>query len=278
MSELRMRFPGGRVKALTLSYDDGVEQDARLIRIMNRHGLKGTFNLNGGLFAPEEKEWPEGQIHRRLSKRAAVALYGQSGQEIALHALYHGDLPLLPPSHAIWQVMRDKEELEETFQCIVSGMAYPYGTISAGLATTLKGCGMAYARTVESTHGFDIPAEWLAWPATCHHNDAQLMELAERFVQEKPYRPKLFYLWGHSYEFEANDNWDVIERFAEYIGGREDIWYATNQEICFYVSAWRGMRTSANGKRLYNPGMTELYLSYDERNYVIHPGETLNLP
>jgi len=34
-----LRFPGGRAKALTLSYDDGVETDIRLIEIMKKHGL-----------------------------------------------------------------------------------------------------------------------------------------------------------------------------------------------------------------------------------------------
>ena len=29
-----MRFPGGRAKAFTLSYDDGVEQDIRFIEMM----------------------------------------------------------------------------------------------------------------------------------------------------------------------------------------------------------------------------------------------------
>ena len=42
MSGMFMRFPKGRAKALTLSYDDGTEQDIRLIRIMNQNGLKGT--------------------------------------------------------------------------------------------------------------------------------------------------------------------------------------------------------------------------------------------
>ena len=33
MANLIMRFPGGLPKALTLSYDDGVEQDEKLIEI-----------------------------------------------------------------------------------------------------------------------------------------------------------------------------------------------------------------------------------------------------
>lgn len=53
MGSIFMRFPGGKSKALTLSYDDGVAQDIRLIEIMKKHGLKGTFNINSGLYAPE---------------------------------------------------------------------------------------------------------------------------------------------------------------------------------------------------------------------------------
>lgn len=41
-------FPGGKAKALTMSYDDGKVQDRRLIDIFNKYGIKGTFNLNYG--------------------------------------------------------------------------------------------------------------------------------------------------------------------------------------------------------------------------------------
>ena len=41
-------FPGGKAKALTMSYDDGKVQDRRLIDICNKYGIKGTFNLNYG--------------------------------------------------------------------------------------------------------------------------------------------------------------------------------------------------------------------------------------
>lgn len=46
-----MPFPDGKRKALTFSYDDGNEEDVRLIGLMNRYGLKGTFNLNSGLLS-----------------------------------------------------------------------------------------------------------------------------------------------------------------------------------------------------------------------------------
>ena len=46
MENVFMRFPGGAYKVVTLSYDDNVEEDVRLVEIMKKHGLKGTFNLN----------------------------------------------------------------------------------------------------------------------------------------------------------------------------------------------------------------------------------------
>ena len=53
MNKAYIRFPGFRRKAVTLSYDDGVRQDKRLISIMQKHGLKGTFNINSGMFEDE---------------------------------------------------------------------------------------------------------------------------------------------------------------------------------------------------------------------------------
>ncbi|MBR6571473.1 MAG: polysaccharide deacetylase family protein [Clostridia bacterium] len=275
MADLRMLFPNGLMKALTLSYDDGVEQDARLLGIMNHYGLKGTFNLNSSQFAPEGTVYPEGQIHRRMTEKATVELLANSGQEVAIHACYHGDLPALPAAHAVWQVVRDKEQLENLFGRIVRGMAYPYGTYSTEFTHTLRDCGVAYARTVHSTHRFDLPSDWLTLPATCHHNDPELMNLAKAFVEQKPWRAQLFYLWGHSYEFEADNNWNVIEAFAEYIGGRDDIWYATNIQIHDYVEAWRSMHISADGRRFHNPSAMPLWLDVDRKVYCIESGGDL---
>ena len=61
------RFPGGLRKAVTLSYDDGVEQDIRLMEILDKHGIRCTFNLNSGCWAKEGTVYPAGHIHRRMS-------------------------------------------------------------------------------------------------------------------------------------------------------------------------------------------------------------------
>lgn len=278
MSSIFMRFPGGKSKALTLSYDDGVDQDIRLIDIMQKSGLKGTFNLNSGCYAPEGKVYPEGQVHRRMSRSQVTETYTDSGMEVAVHGLTHPFLEQLSPEVCAYEVMKDRENLEEQFKTIVKGMAYPFGTYSDEVVNCLKSAGIVYSRTTISSHAFKIPTDWLRLEATCHHNDARLMELAHKFVEEENHRgPWLFYLWGHSYEFDGNDNWNVIEEFAEYTGNREDIWYATNIEIYNYVESYRSLVFSVDGKRVYNPTAYTLYLEKDNEVRSVNPGEEITL-
>ncbi len=54
-----------------MSYDDGVEQDIRLIEIMKNYGVKGTFNINGRDLLEEEQTYPAGTIGRRMGRRLA---------------------------------------------------------------------------------------------------------------------------------------------------------------------------------------------------------------
>ena len=277
MAAIFMRFPGGRDKALTLSYDDGVEQDIRLVEIMKKYGLKGTFNLNSGLYAPEGKVYPEGQVHRRMTKQRAQELFIDSGMEVAVHSYTHPWLEQLPVNVCTMEVIRDREALEEDYDCIVRGMAYPMGTFDDEVVEVLKQCGIAYARTTVSTEKFDIPTDWLRMPATCHHNNPKLMELAQQFVNNTWRKPALFYLWGHSYEFEGKDNWNVIEEFAEYIGNHDDIWYATNIEIYDYIKAYEQLQFSVTGEKVYNPTNTELYFVRGGDTYCVKPGERVCL-
>ena len=182
MSNLFMRFPEGKAKALTLSYDDGVEQDIKLIAIMNKYGLKGTFNLNSGLYSEDNKVYPEGELHRVMSKKQAAEVYLNSGQEIAIHTLTHPFLEKLPGNRVAYEVNKDRENLENQFSTIVRGMAYPYGTYSDEVVEVLKILNIAYSRTTISTEDFRIPTDWLRLTATCHHKHPNLMKFAEEFV------------------------------------------------------------------------------------------------
>ena len=277
MANIFLRFPGGKDKALTLSYDDGVEQDIYLIDIMKKNGLKGTFNINSGIYAAEETVYPEGQIQRRMSLSQAQALYMNSGMEVAVHGLTHSFLEKLPMNICNYEVLQDRMNLEKEYDCIVRGMAYPFGTYSDDVVEVLKSCAIVYSRTIKSTEMFDIPTDWLRMPATCHHNNPKIMELADDFLHtpDRYGRPKLFYLWGHSYEFDQNDNWNVIEDFAEYIGQKEDVWYATNIEVYDYVQAYESLIFSVACNKVCNPSSMDVYFYTAGKVHCIKSGETI---
>ncbi len=273
---LFIRFPGGLRKALTLSYDDGVEQDIRLMDVLDRHGVRCTFNLNSGSWAPEGTVYPKGQVHRRLTASQAAKVYANPNHEVANHCLTHASLPELSPAGVVHEVMADRENHEAMFGGIIRGLAYPFGTYSDQVVDALRACGVAYARTVVSTGSFGIPENWLKLHPTCHHNDSRLMDLCDRFCKaNSPFGSQLFYLWGHSYEFESDDNWQVIEAFCEKMGGREDIWYATNIQIVDYVNAARRLYTSADGHTLHNPTDIDVWVDKDGKGCCIHAGETV---
>ena len=272
------RFPGGLSRALTMSYDDGVETDRRLIGIMQAHGLKGTFNINAGAFAPEGTVYPAGTVHRRMSKSDCVALYRDSGMEVALHGYRHAWLTYLPKTEMLEEIARDRSELETLFGTLVRGGAYAFGAYNNDALETLRACGVVYCRTCNNTHAFAIPEDWLTLAPTCHHNDPRLFELADSFLTAPSFgAPKLFYLWGHSYEFDGKDNWQRIEEFAEKMGNCEDVWYATNIEVYDYMDAYRRLRFSLNGALVHNPTATTVWFCREGKTYSVAPGETLTL-
>ena len=272
MKYIYMRFPEFRLKALTLSYDDGIKHDKRLIEILDKYGIKATFNINSGNL---------GTTPEYLTKEEAIELYTNSGHEVAVHGKRHLHLTEEANAVVLDEIINDRIAIEEMFGTITTGMAYAGGFYDDRVVELLKDCGIDYARTVVSTERFDIPDDWLRLPATCHHNNPRLMELAREFAESEPDKrfwhrpPKLFYLWGHSYEFNSDNNWEVIERFCEYMGNRGDIWYATNIEIFKYVKAFKSLVFFADGSGVCNPSGQDLYICYRGVDYVIPSGQTI---
>lgn len=133
-----MRYPGGLAKVLTLSYDDGVEQDIELVRILDEHGIKCTFNLNTGEYAPEGHVWPEGQVHRRMTRKQCIELFKDSGHEVAVHGLIHELVTEAPTAMIVSEVMEDRKNPERDFGGMVRGMAYPFGPCNQTAVDALR--------------------------------------------------------------------------------------------------------------------------------------------
>jgi peptidoglycan/xylan/chitin deacetylase (PgdA/CDA1 family) len=188
-------YPQGKMKALTLSYDDGVEQDQRLTEILNYHKIKATFNLNSGIQTGANISEKKGRTIRRLNIADLPRVY--AGHEIALHSLTHPHLETLDEHTIRNELEQDKINLERIFGKPVQGMAYPFGTYNDLVVKTVGRCGLRYARGIKNTYSFDIPRDLLVYQPTCHHRDPRLMELAEQFLRLKPNTPRVFYVWGH---------------------------------------------------------------------------------
>ncbi len=272
MNEMYLRFPGGRKKAFTLSYDDNITQDERLIHLMEKYRVKGTFNLIPNWFAAEDAVFPEDETYINVTEKKARELYRNDWVEVANHGFNHIKMICFSTVKMTEDTMACRRKLEEMFGGIITGYAYPYGCYSKELMDVLEMCGIDYARTVCSSNNFELPENWLEiWP-TCHYAEATLPQLTEDFLtNEVQGNPYMFYVWGHSFEFDQQDNWNIIEDLLEKVSGKEDeIWYATNGEICQYHKAYQSLVTSADGTQICNPTAVDLWVEVD--------GKMINLP
>lgn len=223
-------------KAVTFSYDDGVTQDKRLVEIFNRYGMKCTFNLNTGIQSPDSHFDIEGVRISRMPQSGLKDLY--HGHEIAVHGLTHSNLTGLSTEELEQEFLTDAKNIEKLYGTYPVGMAYAYGDCPKEAVNYLKRIGIRYGRTVISSHSFHLPQNPMLLEPTCHHDDEQLFALAEEFLEWESTEdsPALFYVWGHSYEFEVHKNWERIEKLCQMLSGREDIFYGTNAECLLTAS------------------------------------------
>lgn len=266
--ELFLRFPDFKIRAITLSFDDGHVEDRKMIEILNRYNIKCTFNLTSG----------------RISGNPAMVQFDEfnelyKGHEIACHTYTHPHLDNLDLGGIAYEVIKDREVLEEKTGRIVDGFAYPFGlTETEGMIDCIKSCGIKYGRTTNDTFGFSLPKDYLRWKPTCHQAYSGIYDLIERFFApedtEHPWRitPRLFYIWGHSYEYK--NNWESLEKLCNAIAGKSNVWYATNMEIIDYISAFNMIRRSADGRIIYNPTDKDLYVWVNKKNIILEKGKT----
>jgi len=283
MMDRFMRFPGGKPKAFTMSYDDGCPEDIRFSETITKYGLKCTFNLNNDNFRKFN-----------YSKEQIEDLFLSKGHEVALHGANHKANGNMSTVVGIRDVLENRLELEKKTGRIIRGMAFPDTGITRFANNTtyqevkayLTALGVVYARTLSGDNDrFLLPDDWHAWMPTAAHRNPKVMEYLDSFINldlsTKVYHstrgPRLFYLWGHSYEFERNNNWHLLTDICEKISGKDDIWYATNMEIYEYVNAYNSLVLSADETIIYNPTLLDVWFDIDGKLYRILSGETINI-
>ncbi|MCQ2378359.1 MAG: polysaccharide deacetylase family protein [Victivallaceae bacterium] len=252
-------FPGGRPRALTFSEDDGKkESDAKLAALFDRYELKGTFNVNS-------KRDIDYSIYRN--------------HEVATHGFRHGSYQCIPKEEILFDILRDRENIEKQVGYIVRGNAWPNGANWSDFPAAREvyaACNIVYSRsTAERAENFAIPSDWLAWHPTAHHTkNGDILKIADDFLTTDKI-PALCMIWGHPWEFDREGNWEVMENFAKKVAHRPDVWYATNIEIYDYMQAVASLQWSCDRSFCRNMSAIPVYYVVEGKLFVIQAGETV---
>ena len=278
-----LRFPEGRAKAVSFSYDDGSIHDVRFTETLNRYGIKCTYNLIGERVAIEKG------LTRDFIRNEILA----KGHEIADHGYEHAALDAKNPLDTLDEILKCRLYLEQEFGCLVRGMGFPDRSVNrfhtpltyARIRQALIDCGIVYARvTGMDNDSFALPEDWFNWGVTARHSNPAVFDYIDRFLslnENELYcasrSPKHFFLCGHAHEFERDGNWDRLEEICRRLGEHEDVWYATCIEVYEYVNAFRALERSADGRRIYNPTLLDVWFDVDGVSHCVKSGQTISL-
>ncbi len=242
-------------KYFTVSYDDGLEQDRRIIALMERYGIRGTFNLSSGMFgkksyirrvgalskgaAQKDSAHPEEYYdHFALSKSEAQRLYSHPNVEVASHGAHHLVQTDLSPEEAEEEITRDFTELSELFGYRIVGHAFPKDTYNQNVLDALKRNGALYARRVarfKEPKDFSFDRSSLILMPTCWQLDTYVKPLLQRFLDTPAGKDDMvFFMWGHGYELDygtAQGSYDHLEELFKMVSKAGDVHCVTNREL-----------------------------------------------
>ncbi len=233
-------------KYFVWSFDDGLEEDKEIVKILKKCNMGATFNLNSGLFGKRQmigrignmgiKEVPiedynpkkisllKYSIHYRIPKDEIVQVY--EGFEVASHSLEHVNLPKEGNDECNKQVEEDVKNLEELFGQKIIGFAYPYGSNNDMTRDVLVANGIKYARTVEKAKDFSFPQNPLMISMTGWIIDKDILNKVQRFVDLESEEDQFFLMFAHGYELDFNTkecNFDMFRRICDMVAGNDDI-------------------------------------------------------
>lgn len=234
-------------KYFAWSFDDGLEQDKKIIEILKGYGMGATFHLNSGLFGDKTYEGRIGNLgmteksaagfdpaarhllpfveHFRIPEDELCQVY--KGFEIASHTRTHVNLAKSKDGECRAEILDDVNALSEKFGQKIIGFAYPYGVGSKQSRKVLQAAGIRYARTVKTDTRFRFPEDPLQTPMSCWHISPKTFDRLDRFFQADPEEDDLFFLmFAHGYEFDfgtKESNWDKFKRICETVSAHDDV-------------------------------------------------------
>lgn len=278
--KITLLFPGGKSKALLLSYDDGRTEDRQLVALMNKYQLVGTFHLNSNKLDTENY----------LTKAEIKSLF--NGHEVSVHTANHPNLPDISKAAVESEITEDRNELERLAGYPVRGMAYPFGNTNDNVVSAISTLGIEYARTVNDTYNFEIPKDFLKWHPTIHQfakaywtpNQPEVDKLEmkkfytiiESFLESKELC--VLDIWGHSWEMGTDvKKWEETEKFFQLLANHDSVYYTTQIKLVDYINAFRSLKFSVNKELVTNPSSQTVFIKINNQTISIPSGATMSL-
>ena len=211
-------FIGKNMKIVSLSFDDGTIYDKRFIDLLNKYGLKATFNLNSGL---DNFIWYyEDKPIRRLNLEESKDIY--NGHEVASHSLTHPYFSSLDEKRQIQEVEEDILNLEKIFSRKIEGFAFPFiDQTEANIQVVKNNIDLKYIRCSIFTEKI-LPKDRYHVGINALYDDKDIYEKLERY-KSNILPNSLFVIAGHSYEFEVKNDWEKIEKLLKYLKENDDL-------------------------------------------------------
>ncbi|MFZ0832470.1 MAG: polysaccharide deacetylase family protein [Mycobacterium sp.] len=227
---------------VTTSWDDGHVCDRELAKLLEQHGLPGTFYIAQG-----NVELPH---HERLCDREIADLACRF--EIGGHTLTHRRLTSLPDDVARREIVDGKDVLEQVIGAPLHSFCYPGGQYRPRHTAMVRDAGFATARTVRrgvtdfspryeshtTVHAYRHLVDGPAAIRLARGNFRRAAGvycnwdvLATTMFDRVLHTGGVFHLWGHSWEIERNRDWGRLKRVFDYIGGRSDVNYIDNRAL-----------------------------------------------
>ena len=199
-------------KIFLLSFDDGTVWDKQFVELLNKYGMKATFNLNSGL---EDFVWQYEDRFPIRRQKLSETVEQYRFHEVASHTLTHPWLNSLTPPRLAREVGEDCEALKEIFGLSEIGFGVPFTACGEREIRIIRRF-VKYIRLSSDAHSFALPQDQYHIPIHGLYNDPDIREKIRAFAQcDLP--EALFVMAGHSYEFEVLNHWEYIEELLAYI-------------------------------------------------------------
>ena len=264
---VRKCYPNGKKKAFVLTYDDGVLQDVRLVLLLNRYGLKGTFNLNSLLMEQEFVWYHEkaGEV-RRLHPSVAAHVY--EGHEVASHTCTHPDLQGMSRDGLLYELGHDKYLLEQLVKQPVLGFGVPFDYYDETVADCARQLGFRYARGSEETRSYAPNGDAFHQNAGMFHLSEGLEAFVDGFLRTQE-ELACCIIVGHSYDLDAEHLWDTMEEIFAKVSGDLSVLSMTHLDYVDYLQAME--RAEIRGNEIINHSDRTLWFEIDGEIFEVAP-------